>query len=127
MDRIRRCRLTVMQINAGYTRNEVVHRVVPPSHLLNRPYLKAVYDEPAFIVNNIWRLYAGWWSGSGAELKPAKSSALGQELVKLGGGVDRVCARARELSKEGSEESLALAAHLVRIITTAVQISIAFP
>lgn len=33
---------TLKGINAGWSLNEVVHAVVPPAHLLARPYLRPV-------------------------------------------------------------------------------------
>ena len=35
------------------------------------PYLQPVYDEPEFVVRNLWRLYGGWYDGDPAHLKPA--------------------------------------------------------
>jgi hypothetical protein len=37
---------------------------------------KAAYDEPEFIVRNVWRLHGGWWDGNPATVKPAPERAL---------------------------------------------------
>jgi len=37
-----------------------------------------VYDEPEFIVHNIWRLYGGWWTQP-ATLKPANDRRIALE------------------------------------------------
>ena len=42
---------------------QVLHSVRAPQHLLARPYLRPVYDDPFFVVANLWRLYAGWYDG----------------------------------------------------------------
>ena len=47
-----------------------------PPDLLERPYLRPVYDEPEFVVRTVWRLYGGWYDGNPAHLKPAPDAAL---------------------------------------------------
>jgi alkyl sulfatase BDS1-like metallo-beta-lactamase superfamily hydrolase len=75
-----------------------------------RPYLQAVYDEPAYVVRNVWRLYGGWWDGVPSHLNPAREAEVGREVARLAGGVERLVARARELAAAGD---LALASHLI--------------
>ncbi|HZP41622.1 MAG TPA: alkyl sulfatase dimerization domain-containing protein [Candidatus Binatia bacterium] len=103
---------TLEMMNAGATLEEIVHAVVPPPALLARPYLQPVYDEPEFVVRNVWRLYGGWWDGDPAHLKPAPTSALGAEVAALAGGADRLAARALELA---AKDELALACDLVEL------------
>ena len=57
-----------------------------PDHLRDRPWLQPVYDEPEFIVHNVWRLYGGWYDGNPATLKPASEAALATEIAELAGG-----------------------------------------
>jgi alkyl sulfatase BDS1-like metallo-beta-lactamase superfamily hydrolase len=97
-------------LEAGATLDRILAEVVAPPALLARPYLAPIYDEPAFVVRNLWRLYAGWWDGNPAHLKPARDAELARELAALAGGAGRLAARAQELAAAGS---LALAAHLV--------------
>ncbi|MBI1734926.1 MAG: MBL fold metallo-hydrolase, partial [Candidatus Rokubacteria bacterium] len=73
-------------------------------------YLKAVYDEPEFVVRNIWRLYGGWWDGAPARLKPAPDAVVGREVAALAGGVAALVARAKGVAAGGD---LALASHLI--------------
>src|SRR5437899_5636480 len=47
---------TVALMNAGAMMDDVLHTVRAPAHLLDRPYLTPIYDEPEFIVRNLWRL-----------------------------------------------------------------------
>ena len=103
-------RETVTRMNAGIPLADILAEVRPPAHLSNRPYLQPVYDEPEFVVRNIWRLYGGWWDGVAAHLKPADEAALGREVAALAGGVERLVARARNLAATGH---LPLASHLV--------------
>ena len=76
-------------MNAGARLDEVIHTVTPPAHLMERPYLRPVYDEPEFVVRTVWRLYGGWWDGNPATLKPAPERALALELAELAGGAAR--------------------------------------
>jgi alkyl sulfatase BDS1-like metallo-beta-lactamase superfamily hydrolase len=103
-------RETVARMNAGATLDAILAEVRPPAHLSARPYLQAVYDEPDYVVRNVWRLYGGWWDGVPSHLKPAREAELGREVVQLAGGVERLVARARSLAAAGD---LTMAAHLI--------------
>lgn len=107
---------TLAYMNEGAALDEVLQRVRVPEHLLARPYLRPVYDEPEFVIRNLWRLYGGWWDGDPAELKPAPKRALAEELVELAGGAHRVIERARELSEIGEHR---LACHLAELAARA--------
>ena len=62
---------TLEMMNAGARLDDIIHQVRVPDDLLAKPYLRPVYDEPEFVVRNIWRLYGGWYDGNPAHLKPA--------------------------------------------------------
>ncbi len=66
-------------MNAGSTLDEIIHSVTVPEQTLARPYLRPNYDEPEFVVRNIWRLYGGWWDGNPAWLKPPPDALLAAE------------------------------------------------
>ena len=74
-----------LTMNAGGRLDDAIHAVRVPAALEARPFLQPVYDEPEFIVRNIWRLYGGWWDGNPATLKPAPERALATELAALAG------------------------------------------
>ena len=103
---------TVAMMNAGACLDDIVHTVRAPAHLLERPYLRPVYDEPEFVVRNIWRLYGGWWDGDPAHLKPAPAGSLAAELAKLAGGATALARRALAIADAGD---LRLAAHLAEL------------
>ena len=103
-------------MNRGARLDEVLGAVRAPPELLTRPYLSPVYDEPEFIVRNLYRLYGGWWDGNPAHLKPAREVELARELSALAGGAAKLAARADELAASGD---LALAAHLIELAATA--------
>ncbi len=104
---------TLAMMNQGARLSDVLHTVVPPAHLSDRPFLQPVYDEPEFIVRNVWRLYGGWWDGNPATLKPASDRLLAIEMADLAGGAARLAARAEQLIDEGTSESERLSAHLI--------------
>lgn len=101
---------TLTRMNAGATLESIVSEVRPPAHLADRPYLQPVYDEPEFVVRNIWRLYGGWYDGLPSHLKPASEAEIGREVARLAGGVGTLVDRARALLTSGD---LPLASHLI--------------
>ena len=90
---------TLALMNQGARLDEILHQVAAPEHLLERPYLRPVYDEPEFVVRNIWRLYGGWYDGDPSSLKPPLQRALATELALLAGGAGVLADRARALAE----------------------------
>jgi glyoxylase-like metal-dependent hydrolase (beta-lactamase superfamily II) len=107
---------TLALMNEGARLDDVVHTVQAPAHLLARPYLRPVYDEPEFVVRNIWRLYGGWYDGNPAHLKPAPAAAVASEIASLAGGAPRLADRALEVAETGD---LRLAGHLAELAALA--------
>lgn len=101
---------TLARMNEGAPLDAILSSVKAPPELLDKPYLRPIYDEPEFIVRNIYRLYGGWWDGNPARLKPGPEAALAAELARLAGGAKVLAERALELSARGDH---ALACHLV--------------
>ena len=107
---------TVRMMNEGASLNTILHEVRAPRALLEKPYLRPIYDDPEFVVRNVWRLYGGWYDFDPANLKPARAGELGAEVAALAGGADRLAERALALAAEGR---LRLAAHLVEFAAAA--------
>ena len=102
----------VLQLmNAGASLDRVLHEVEVPARLLDKPYLRPVYDDPEFIVRNVWRLYGGWYDGEPDNLLPAPRAEQAREWVALAGGVARVLDRVRALLDDG--RNVRLACHLI--------------
>jgi alkyl sulfatase BDS1-like metallo-beta-lactamase superfamily hydrolase len=101
---------TVAMMNQGATLDDIVNSVEPPARLLDKPYLQAVYDEPKFIVRNIWRLEGGWYDGTPSHLKPPSAAAQAHEVAELAGGVENIVRRAESKMAAGD---LATAAYLI--------------
>jgi alkyl sulfatase BDS1-like metallo-beta-lactamase superfamily hydrolase len=77
---------TVDLMNQGCSLDEILHRVSAPQDLIARPWLLPKYDDPEFVIRNIWHLYAGWFDGDPAHLKPASAALLAGEIAVLAGG-----------------------------------------
>ena len=88
---------TLELMNGGARLDEVIHTVRPPDELIERPYLRPVYDEPEFVVRTVWRLYGGWWDGNPANLQPSPERELARELAELAGGAGALAERALAL------------------------------
>ena len=100
---------TIDLMNQGASLNDIIHSVKVSPDLLAKPYLAPTYDEPEFVVRNIWRLYGGWYDGNPAQLKPARDALVAAELAKLSGGALKLAERARLLAQTDPR----LACHLV--------------
>lgn len=107
---------TLDLMNNGSSLDEILHAVSAPRDLLAKPYLLPRYDDPEFVVRNIWHLYAGWFDGNPAHLKPASAAELGAEIASLAGGAQKLAERAALLAEIGETR---LAAHLIEFAATA--------
>lgn len=107
---------TVRMMNEDASLNQIVHEVRAPAELLGKPYLRPIYDDPEFVVRNVWRLYGGWYDLDPAGLKPARSSDLACEIASLAGGASELARRARQLASEGE---FRLAGHLAELAIAA--------
>ena len=103
---------TLAIMNAGGVLSDAIHAVRVPEELAAKPYLQPVYDEPEFVVRNVWRKYGGWYGGDPAWLKPAQPTALAQALAELAGGAARLADRAAEAAQAGD---LRLAGHFAQL------------
>ncbi|HZU74157.1 MAG TPA: alkyl sulfatase dimerization domain-containing protein [Acidimicrobiales bacterium] len=101
---------TLELMNRGAGLDEIIHTVRVPEEVASAPYLNPGYDDPEFVVRNIWRLYGGWWDLDPASLKPAPLDDLAAEVASLAGGPERLVERAIELSRNGNHR---LASHLI--------------
>ncbi|MGY6502638.1 MAG: alkyl sulfatase dimerization domain-containing protein [Acidimicrobiales bacterium] len=107
---------TLWLMNEGATLDHIVNTVRVDPELLAKPYLRPLYDEPEFVVRNVWRLYGGWYDGNPARLKPAPQAVFATEMAALSGGVDRLVARALDLTASGD---LRLACELIELAVSA--------
>jgi len=92
---------TLALMDAGCRLDEVVKEVRLPEGTLAKPYLRPLYDEPEFVVRNVWRLFGGWWDGNPAHLHPPEEAALAVTVARLAGGTQALVAEARRLARIG--------------------------
>ena len=107
---------TVDLMNSGATLDEVLQGVQVPAELIELPWLQPVYDEPEFVVRNLWRLYGGWYDGDPSMLKPSPRALLAAELAALAGGPGVLAERAADRSADGDHR---LACHLAELAAQA--------
>ncbi len=107
---------TLELMNEGATLDQIIHEVNLPKHLQEKPWLAPQYDEPEFVVRNVYRQFGGWWDGNAANLKPAPEQRVAKEMVQLAGSVEILTNRALEIAEEGD---LRLACHLIELAVTA--------
>ena len=100
---------TLAMMNEGARLNDIVHSVEVAPSVLAKPYLKPLYDEPEFVVRNVWRLYGGWYDGNPANLKPPADAVLAGEVAHLAGGAVALAKRA----ETWADQDLRLACQLV--------------
>ncbi len=95
---------TLRMMNEGARLDDIVQNVQIDEELLQRPYLRPSYDDPRFIVRNLWRLYGGWYDGNPARLSPPTDASLAAEVAALAGGAPALAKRAQGLAAEGNYE-----------------------
>ena len=108
--------LTIDLMNAGANLDEVIQQARLEQDRIRTPYLAPTYDEPEFVVRNVWRLYGGWYDGIPSHLKPAPRPAVAAELADLAGGAIELARRADSLADQGET---AVACHLVDLAMAA--------
>jgi alkyl sulfatase BDS1-like metallo-beta-lactamase superfamily hydrolase len=96
-------------MNAGATLDEIVHTVRVAPDVLALPFMRPLYDEPEFVVRNVWRLFGGWWDGAASRLKPAPDAELAVVLGDLIGGPAVLMRRA---ALEAESGNFRIACHL---------------
>ena len=96
-------------MNDGATLDEIIHTVSLPTDTLALPYLRPLYDEPEFVVRNIWRMYGGWWDKAPSRLKPAPDARLAEVLASMTGGPDALLT---EAERQATANDLRVACHL---------------
>jgi len=99
----------IAMMNQGATLDTIIHNVSVPADTLAKPYLRPLYDEPEFVIRNIWRQFGGWWDGAASRLKPSPDAQLAAVIADMAGGASALIARARQAVHDND---LRLACHL---------------
>ena len=100
----------VRRLNAGQWPADIVEADISlPPELAAKSYLQPTYGCVPFVVRDVIRRYAGWWSGEPSQMFPASRKDRGADVVELCGR-DALLGRARALKDEGNlRRALALA------------------
>ena len=100
----------VSRLNRGEWPIDIVESDIKlPAELASKRFLRPVYGCVPFIVQDVIRRYAGWWSGQPSQMFPAKRSEVAAEILGLCGR-DQLLARARALKDAGQlRQALAIA------------------
>jgi alkyl sulfatase BDS1-like metallo-beta-lactamase superfamily hydrolase len=100
----------VRRLNAGQWPVDVIEANIElPADLAAKPFLAPIYGCVPFVVRDVLRRYAGWWSGEPSQMFPARRAERGADLVALCGR-DALLGRARRLKYDGHlQRALALA------------------
>ena len=106
---------TLDMMNAGARLDDIVQAVTVDEALLEKPWLKPMYDEPEFVVRNLWRQFGGWYDGNPAHLKPAPDAALARAVAHLAGGAAALAEHAQAVCDDDAR----LACHLIEFATLA--------
>ncbi len=106
---------TLMRMNEGAKLDDIIQEVRIDPAELEKPYLRPTYDEPEFVIRNIWRMYGGWYDGNPSHLKPAPDKDLALELAQLAGGAQNLADRALALASKDPR----LACHLAELAVQA--------
>jgi alkyl sulfatase BDS1-like metallo-beta-lactamase superfamily hydrolase len=100
----------VRRLNLGQWPIDIVEaNIALPDDLAAKPFLRPFYGCVSFVVRDVIRRYAGWWSGEPAQMLPVPRKESGDDIVALCGR-EAIFARARSLKAEGQlRRALALA------------------
>jgi len=100
----------IAMMNAGATLDTIIHTVKVPDDTLAKPFLRPFYDEPEFVIHNVWRQFGGWWDGAASRLKPSPDAHVADAIAQLAGGADVLLRRAEHAA---ANNDMRLACHLV--------------
>jgi alkyl sulfatase BDS1-like metallo-beta-lactamase superfamily hydrolase len=100
----------VTKMNEGKWLEDILREIdYPPT---DKPWLQPIYDHPEFIARNVYRLYGGWYDGDPANILPAHSHDIAEQLVTATGS-EKILDRARKLRDDGD---LQMACHMVDVV-----------
>jgi alkyl sulfatase BDS1-like metallo-beta-lactamase superfamily hydrolase len=76
----------VRRLNDGQWPVEIVEADIQlPQELASKPFLAPIYGCTAFIVRDVIRRYAGWWSGQPSQLFPVSRRDHARDLLAVCG------------------------------------------
>jgi alkyl sulfatase BDS1-like metallo-beta-lactamase superfamily hydrolase len=100
----------IRRLNAGQWPVEIIEADIKlPDDLAQKPFLAPIYGCVPFVVRDVIRRYAGWWSGEPSQMFPARRADRAADIIGICGR-DALLTRARKLRDDGHlQRALALA------------------
>lgn len=108
---------TVRLMNEGLDEREVLARMHYPESLFGKPWMRASYGDPTFIVRDIYRSENGWWDRNPTSLHPAAPADVAQALAAAITDKAAVLSEAQRLAAGGKRQ---LALHVIDLLALAV-------
>ena len=91
---------SVRLINQGRSPEEMVEYIQPLKHLANHPSLYPAYVDFEYNVRAQYRGMIGWYAEEAADLHPPTTKELGENIVSMAGGVNKVIEQAQKTFDE---------------------------
>ncbi|MCO6188494.1 alkyl sulfatase dimerization domain-containing protein [Rhizobium sp. L1K21] len=110
-----RCEV-VKRMNEGMTEAEILHDIVPPPELFDKPWMSERYGAVDYIVRDLWREENGWWDRNPTSLHPAHPDDAAEAILSALTDHTAVLARAKELAAAGKTQ---LALHVIDLLALA--------
>jgi alkyl sulfatase BDS1-like metallo-beta-lactamase superfamily hydrolase len=90
----------VRSLNKGMNGDEMVEAARLPQHLRDNPDLFPAYVDHEYNMRGQYRGIVGWFQEDTADLHPPTDQEMGETMVELAGGMDKLIAKARSAFAE---------------------------
>jgi alkyl sulfatase BDS1-like metallo-beta-lactamase superfamily hydrolase len=90
----------IRSLNKGMDADEMVEAVRLPQHLRDNPNLFPGYVDHEYNVRGQYRGIVGWFQEDTADLHPPTDKEMGETIIKLAGGVEKLIAQAKSTFAE---------------------------
>ena len=106
-------REVVTRLNRGLSEHEILADMKYDPDMLNRPYMKARYGAPEYIVRDLYREENGWWDRNPTSLDPAAPAAVAAAVRAAIADPEAVLRQAEALRAQGEVQ---LALHVIDLL-----------
>lgn len=103
-------------MNEGMGERDILAAIDYPASLFDRPWMRASYGAPEYIVRDIFRSENGWWDRNPTSLHPSSPDDIGREVAAAIADKNALVAHAQGLAEK---EQYQLALHVIDILATA--------
>lgn len=106
-------REVVERMNRGMSEEEILADMRYDEAMLNRPYMKARYGAPDYIVRDLFREETGWWDRNPTHLHPSAPAAVAAAVRSAITDPEAVLRKAEALKEAGDVQ---LAMHVIDLL-----------